>query len=271
MPAQVFGRGLGCRKDPPDARDLRYKVFLPTLRIKLPAKIDYTKKMSPVSDQGDEGTCVGFATTDGMKEYQEKADWEKTIRLSVRYVYSGAQKIDSYPDDEEGTDIRSALKVLNKNGVPPDDCWPYRPHQTNGPCSDADELAKKYRIETYTRLKTEADMKESLVVNGPFVAGVDVYESWETSAVDKTGVVPMPKKGEQLLGGHAICIVGYDDKNKRFKFKNSWSSGWGAKGYGYLPYGYLTKYCGDAWSAKDILGDPKVKAAVARIAKLKNG
>jgi C1A family cysteine protease len=240
-------------------------LIFPAQRIKLPANIDYTNKMSPVSNQGDEGTCVGFATTDGMKEYQEKADWKKTIQLSVRYVYSGAQKIDIYPDNEEGTDIRSAMKVLNKSGVPPDDCWPYSPHQTDGPCADADELAKKYRIESYTRLKTEAEMKESLVVNGPFVAGVDVYESWMTPAVDKTGVVPIPKKNEELLGGHAICIVGYDDKKKRFKFKNSWSKAWGASGYGYLSYAYMKKYCNDAWSARDILGDAKVKAALARI------
>jgi len=77
------------------------------------------------------GTCVGFATVDGMKEYQEKTEWKKTIQLSVRYVYSNAQKIDAYPDDEEGTDIRSAMKVLNKSGVPTEDgprpsSWPRR-------------------------------------------------------------------------------------------------------------------------------------------------
>ena len=92
-------------------------------------------------------------------------------------------------------------------------------------------------------------------INGPSVAGVGVYESWMTPAVDKTGVIPMPKKGEELLGGHAICIVGYDDKKKRFKFKNSWSDEWGDRGYGYLLYSYITKYGNDYWSGKDRLNE----------------
>ena len=148
-------RALGCLKDPKDKRDYPLTRIPPALKVKLPAKIDYIKKMSPVSNQGDEGTCVGFATVDGMKEYQEKAEYKKSIQLSVRYVYAGAQKIDGYPDDEDGTDIRSAMKVLNKKGVPPKKCWPYKVRQTDKPCEDADKLAEKYRIERYVRLKPE--------------------------------------------------------------------------------------------------------------------
>jgi C1A family cysteine protease len=260
-------RALGCLKDPRDDRDYPLTRIPPVLKVKLPPKLDYTRKMSPVSDQGDEGTCVGFATVDGMKEYQEKAEWKKTVQLSVRYVYAGAQKIDAYPDDEEGTDIRSALKVLNKNGVPPQDCWPYKPHQKDGPCPNADELAKPYKSEKYVRLSTGAEMKESLVVNGPFVAGVDVFwDAWETAM--RNGVVKMPGNDEEPAGGHAICIVGYDDKKKRWKFKNSWGKGWGANGYGYLPYEYMKKHCSDAWSAKDILSDKKVQTVLDQFVKL---
>ena len=60
---------LGCIKDKLDVRDYLMRAYLPI--VKLPKKIDYTKKMSPVRNQGDEGTCVSFASTVGMKEYQE--------------------------------------------------------------------------------------------------------------------------------------------------------------------------------------------------------
>ena len=259
---------LGCLKDPKDKRDYPLTRIPKELKVKLPPKIDYARKMSPVSDQGDEGTCVGFAAVDGLKEYQEKAEWKKTVQLSVRYVYAGAQKIDGYPDDEEGTDIRSALKVLNKNGVPPQKCWPYMPHQTDGPSADADELAKKYMIERYVRLKSDAEMKESLVVNGPFVAGVEVYyDAWD--AADKNGIVKLPADNDVFAGGHAICIVGYDDKKKRWKFKNSWGKGWGAKGYGYLPYEYMKEYGMDAWSAKDLFGEKSVQTVLDKFVKVK--
>jgi len=48
------------------------------------------------------------------------------------------------------------------------------------------------------------------------LAGVRVYESWFNKGVNKTGIIPMPKKGEEILGGHAICIVGYDDRGGPF-------------------------------------------------------
>jgi len=246
-----FRHVLGCRKDPEDARDIPITRLAPELRAKLPARLDYTKKMSAVSDQGDEGTCVGFASVDGMKEYQEKAEWAKDVQLSVRYLYSECKKLDGYPD-EEGTDIRCAMKVLRSHGVPPEKCWPYKPHQQDAPCGEADDLAKIYRIERYARLRTVDEMKESLHANGPFVAGVEVYyEAW--NAAERSGKVRMPGENDILEGGHAICIVGYDDKNRLFKFKNSWSDKWGAKGYGYLPYDYMKKHLMDAWSARDRL------------------
>ena len=49
-----------------------------------------------------------------------------------------------------------------------------------------------------------------------------------------------PNSGDTPSGGHAIMIVGYDDKTERFKFRNSWSTWWGNEGYGTIPYAFLT-------------------------------
>jgi C1A family cysteine protease len=56
-----------------------------------------------------------------------------------------------------------------------------------------------------------------------------------------------PSPGEQAMGATAICIVGYDDDKKLIKFKNSWGTKWGDKGYGYLSYNYVDKFLTDAW------------------------
>jgi len=58
---------------------------------------------------------------------------KKLVQLSVRYVYEEARKLDTFKSDE-GTSIRSAMKVLNKQGVPPQSCWKYKVHQTDKPC-----------------------------------------------------------------------------------------------------------------------------------------
>jgi C1A family cysteine protease len=244
---------LGCLKDPKDLRDIPMGLVLPP--IPLPAKIDYTIEMTSVRDQGNEWTCVAFASVVGVKEYQDTKEYKNLIQLSPRYIYSLCKKYDGDPD-AEGTYPRVAMKMLLKYGTPLESYWPYRPHQTDRPRPGAGKVAIKYRVRAYARLKTALEMKRSMVVNGPFLAGIDVYDSWFTKKVNKTGLIPMPRKKDLYQGGHAICVSGYDDIKKLFKFKNSWGGNWGDDGYGYLSYDYMRQYCVDAWSATDLIENP---------------
>jgi C1A family cysteine protease len=82
-------------------------------------------------------------------------------------------------------------------------------------------------------------MKGCLASGFPFVIGFTVYESFESDEVAKTGRMPMPAPREHVLGGHAVMVVGYDDKVERFRMRNSWGTSWGLKGYFTMPYAYL--------------------------------
>jgi len=237
---------IGCFKDKLDTRDYLMRAYLPL--IKLPKKVDWTPKLSPVRDQGDEGTCVSFAAACGMKEYQELIDYGKLVLLSPRFVYSECKKIDGMPY-EEGTTIRAAMQVLENKGVCQEKFWPYFPHQRNKALKGAGTDAKRFCIKAYARILNLNELRLSLAVKGPCVIGVDVFGAMMET---KTGFVPMPKKDETSLGGHAICPVGYDDTKKIIKFKNSWSDKWGQKGCGFLPYAYIERYMMDAWSSADI-------------------
>jgi len=242
--------GLGCLKDPTDRRDVPMRAILP--RITAPARVDYSGRMSPVRDQGEEGTCVAFAAAVGIKEYQELAERRRLIELSPRYLYYHCKRIDGVPN-EEGTFPRMAMKVLAGRGVCLEECWSYRPYQTDSPCPEADRQAYPFRIKTYARLSGLEEMEQSLTLNGPFLAGVEVFPEWFE---EHRGEIPLPRPGRSSLGGHAVCVVGYSHRDSNFKFKNSWSEGWGDKGYGYLPYEYMERYCLDAWSATDLIAPP---------------
>ena len=84
--------------------------------------------------------------------------------------------------------------------------------------------------------------------------GISVYESFESSAVAKSGKVPMPKPKEKMLGGHAILAVGYDDTQRRFIIRNSWGPDWGVKGYFTLPYEYVldSNLADDFWTIRTV-------------------
>ena len=56
----------------------------------------------------------------------------------------------------------------------------------------------------------------------------------------------MPAKEEQSIGGHSMCIIGYNDdfvnldrSKGAFEIRNSWNTSWDDSGYGWMPYGYL--------------------------------
>jgi C1A family cysteine protease len=101
--------------------------------------------------------------------------------------------------------------------------------------------ATKYKAVLYQRVfQSINQMKGCLATGYPFVFGFTVYESFESQQVAQTGTVSMPAPNEQVLGGHAVLAVGYDDAQQRFIVRNSWGDGWGIKGYFTMPYSYLT-------------------------------
>ena len=62
------------RKDPTDSRDL-----ILSAKNTLQRKVDWSRQMSPVKNQGKLGSCVGFAVA-AMKEWQEFKEYKQEIK-----------------------------------------------------------------------------------------------------------------------------------------------------------------------------------------------
>lgn len=251
---------LNYKPDPLDTRD--YKVSAITEQpLTTSLSVDYTSEMSSVKDQGRKGSCVGFAVV-SMKEWQEQKEHideilkgkkykrkAKHYDLSEQWLYHKSKEIDSWPN-QEGTSFRFALKILQKEGVPPEKAWPYSDRTLGSPKRWAKMIALWTMCGIYYRLDGIPQIEWTLDNIGPCVAGIGCYE--EIFYVGDNGYVPYPANPEVLYGGHAICFVGYDSNKKLIKFKNSWGTNWGENGYGYLPYDYINDFCWDAWAVKDI-------------------
>lgn len=237
----------------PDPRfsDVANKLGLLTL----PPFVDLRPLCSPVRDQGDLGSCTGFAIVTGFRECLEIVSKRPLVVLSPLFEYYYERLFEHTLNQDAGAQIRDGMHVLRKMGATPETDCPYDITKfTDAPSAQAVADAKPFAISAFHRINNRIEIKQALSINHPVVIGIEVWESFESDVVAQTGVVPIPNQStEQNLGGHAVCVVGYNDAKQQFIVKNSWGTGWGDQGYFYLPYGYFNPNAGlvmDMWTGR---------------------
>jgi C1A family cysteine protease len=231
----------GWLPDLPDHRDFRYSSIAPKL-ARLPPRVSLQAQCSPVEDQGRLGSCTANSLV-GALEFLEKKDGVHFMDLSRLFVYYNERVIEGTVDQDSGAFIRDGIKSLAKQGVCPERQWPYVVDKVTfkkKPLPACYRAAKKHRITSYHRISAVEEMRTCLADGFPFVFGFTVYESFESAAVAKSGVLNLPAPRERVVGGHAVMSVGYDDLEERFLIRNSWGVDWGKKGYFTMPYTYLS-------------------------------
>jgi C1A family cysteine protease len=226
--------------DLPDARDYMYAATDEVLSA-LPSSVDLRPDLPPVYDQGQLGSCTANAIAAAF-EYEQRKEALTDFMPSRLFIYYNERVIEGTVDEDSGAMIRDGIKAVHKLGVCPEDVWPYDIAQFAAkPPTPAYEQATAHQATLYRRVLPVLHQMQGCLASGtPFVLGFSVYESFESQEVAKTGVVPLPPRGEKLLGGHAVLAVGYDDSQQRFLIRNSWGPKWGMAGYCTMPYGYLT-------------------------------
>lgn len=262
------GHRLNWKRDLPDHRDKKYKITHPSDKV-YPVKVDLRELCPPVVDQGDLGSCtanalagaLGFLQMKQLKEYPEQVDpqtgpetflTDAFYPFSRLFIYWNERTIEGTQNQDAGASIRNGIKSLASLGACSESCWPY--DQASAFClPDADcfNEASVHKISNYHALDADLNqLKDCLVSGNPFVFGFACFASLESAWVSQTGLLQMPNKSEPPQGGHAVMCVGYDDDKKHFIVRNSWGTGWGDRGYFYMPYEYLTNpdYADDFWT-----------------------
>ncbi len=245
--------GYGWVPDLPDQRDLMYSAPMMVMK-KLPAKVDLRSKCPKVYDQGQLGSCTANALS-GAFEFARKKQKLTDFMPSRLFLYYNERVLNNSVNSDSGAFIRDGIKSLNTTGICPEKEWPYVTTKfADKPPQKCYTDALKATIKSYQRLtNTNLPQLQSCLSEGyPFVFGFTVYESFESQQVAQTGILPMPKPKEKVVGGHAVMAVGYDDSKQAVIVRNSWSTGWGIKGYFYMPYGYITSanLCDDFWTIR---------------------
>lgn len=232
-----------------DKVDNRDHKFAPRQLATVPTKVDLRANCSPIEDQGNLGSCTGQSIAALVEYLCRRA--KKNIDVSRLFIYYQERLIEGTVNYDSGAYIRDGIKAVNKYGAPLESLWPYDVRKfAYRPSQAAYTNAATRKAVAYQRCANFTAVKAALAQGYPVVIGFDVYESFETDEVTRTGMMPYPNKArEQLLGGHAVTLVGYNDTTQRFIARNSWGTEWADGGYFYMPYQVIqdTTMSSDFW------------------------
>jgi C1A family cysteine protease len=239
-------------------------------RTTLPATADLRSFCSAIEDQQGLGSCTAHAAV-GIVEYFERRAYGQHIEGSRLFVYKTTRNLMQVTGDT-GAWLRNTMGALVLCGIADEKFWPYTdadPAFDQEPPSFVYAVANNYQAVRYfchdplganvPASSVLDSVKNYLAAGVPSMFGFYGFPSFESS--DVLGGIPYPCPGEQAEWGHAIVAVGYDDRKKitntqcskattgALLIRNSWGTGWGDQGYGWLPYEYvLNNLALDFWS-----------------------
>lgn len=188
---------------------------------------DYT---TGVHDQGTCGACVAFATNAAL---------EARLKIKMQDPYLSIDLSEAHlffcggPNDgcEAGWHPAEALKFCRDNGVCAERDFPYAPNQLS--CDEAKRnLQIALRVSKWRRVVASAERKRAIIDRGPVIAGMRIFADfgWYRSGVYRPTTA-------DVVGLHAVAVMGYDDRKGCWLIKNSWGTSWGEGGWARVGYG----------------------------------
>lgn len=223
--------------------------YNPEVSGELPIKVNIGKDFPPIRNQGKRSTCVAYSLV-AVLEYMIKEHYNTNIKLSEKFLYMVTKWGDGSVTQDDGIYVEQGLKTLIKYGVCEEEyCnWKecsYLYSRETLPDDQSFTEAKNYKISSNSRLIIQTHvnklnhLKKFLSMKVPLIVVLAGWDKISNMLSMFSGVVPTKGWRKDVLWRHAVVLVGYNDKKKRFKFRNSWGTKlyqWGDKGYGYIDY-----------------------------------
>ena len=218
---------------------------------------DNSAFLPPVDSQGGQGSCTAWAVGYYFKSYQENKEANRTdasARADASNICSPAFIYNLiHVEGDNGSYFDDAFNVLNTLGCSSLAVMPYDENDyTTWPSKQAfiDAMKRKTTLpsngyyENYIVLDSDTDLDsvKQLLLNGDVVVfGISVYDNYYNIS-DYNNIYALADKTGTNYGGHAQCIVGFDDTIETpdgtgaFRVVNSWGTGWGDNGFYWISY-----------------------------------
>ena len=162
------------------------------------------------------------------------------------FIYFCCRNIDgSSSQQDTGTSVRSVCSAIKLFGITAEKNWIYDIKQFNKlPILSAFTNQQKINSFSYKFMISDSTLIPNICIaislGTQIIFGMNVYSSFMSNSVAKTGIVPIPNRSiEKSEGGHCMAIIGYDNNKKNIICQNSWGVGWGDRGKCYLPFNLI--------------------------------
>lgn len=245
-----------------DAYDHRDHVVAPNAASN-PVILSFRSQVAYIKDQGSAGSCTAHAGSEHLEMSFRKhlsnlpASIDRSVlRFSPLFLYGRERMMEGTFAEDAGAQSRTIFRVLSKYGCCLETEDPYDAQNIYmQPTNLQMSTAALYKLNSYHRV-LDVDTAKTVLQSGySFTIGMPVFQSLEGDEVAVSGLVPVPTRLDNPIGGHEMHVVGCDDSKNvlghvgAFEVQNSWGSGWGDHGFCWVPYDYLKSVEGeyDMW------------------------
>ncbi len=222
--------------------------------------IDLSGLMPPVGDQGVQYSCAAWAlgyacrsyyNTNGQPGYFSAVTPESAPDIvSPTFIYNSL----NHKRWDAVIKISAAMELMKITGSCSYQSMPYSVGCNVPPTKKQAQEAQNFKIETFGRLDTlsiingivgQLKNKQPVVIGS--IYGRSYFENGKLSP--DTGRY-MWRTLDTVKNGHAVVIVGFDERIQAFKIMNSMGDKWGNKGYGWISYDIAPKVINSAYVIK---------------------
>lgn len=233
-------QNLGYWPDPYDARDKPFGAVATALSV--PHKFSLEHRCVSIPNQLGTSSCVGQSVRQAFGVEEARGDSGR-LSVSALGVYFNSRAEHGLEEYDVGTFLRTAIRSLVRFGPIRERDWPFDASKVNRRPSwrayrgahDGKGPSGYYRITEDGSARLDA-IRRAIAAEHPVVFGTTVTKTFMPGS--GSWHIDRPAGSDPVVGGHAMCIVGYE--GDLFRIANSWGTGWRDKGFAWMREDYLT-------------------------------
>jgi hypothetical protein len=243
--SSAYSRGCSMNQELYDQAQV-YEPLADNIKNPMPERVSLLQYAPKRLNQGQQGSCVAWASSYAARSIMYARESGKNpdeIAFSPSFLYNQIAL-----EDCQGSYLINAMETLEKKGDVDFDKFPYNENScSKDPDSRLLSEASAYRIKGFSRLSLDGEdykvnmlaIKQNLAAGAPVVIGMQVGGSFMRNMDGKKVWIPESSDYDMSgFGGHAMCVIGYDDylEGGAFQLMNSWGPEWGDNGTAWVRY-----------------------------------